>query len=479
MFQLKKIRVQSCAYDLPISDHQLPTLVLVGRPNVGKSLLFNRLIQRHEALVADLPGLTRDRLYGIGYLEQQAYLVIDTGGLGGEDKYLDKFIIQQVQEAVQEATHILMVVDAQVGLQHEDQVILQRLRATHKPITLLINKAEGLVPALVASEFYPLGLERLRPVSALQNQGIKAIVEALLFPITTNKMAPINKVNEEKEVDRGGVQSTQINAPPGPCESIKIAIVGRPNVGKSTLVNRLLGKTRSLVTDQPGTTRDSITVGFQHQNEDYILIDTAGIRRSAKIEKGVEQLSVIKSLQAIYASQVVLFLLDAQTGITDQDLHLLRFVLESGRSLVIAVNKWDGLPTAARKQLQTQLNWRLRFVSFVKICFISAREGSGISTIFLPIKAAFKSAIQPMYTGQLTRWLMQALEAHAPPSVGGRQSIKLRYAHPGGYNPPLILIHGRGTKAVPESYRRYLERFYRQVLGSVGTPLRILFKENA
>lgn len=450
--RLPKTRTQFRSYEVPVQG-ELPSVVLVGRPNVGKSLLFNRLTQSKEALVADFPGLTRDRLYGLGRLGQQAYLVIDTGGLGVADKSLDALMSQQVQCAIQEASHIFMVVDARAGLMSEDQLIAQQLRKSHKSISLIVNKAEGLASA--SSEFFQLGLGVPHPISALHNQGITSLIESLqLFSKTS-------------------VEQT----PPLQTQAIKIAMIGRPNAGKSTLMNRLLGQTRSLVSEQPGTTRDSVAARLEHRGAFYTLIDTAGIRRQARIEAGIERFSVIKSLQAVQASQVVLLLIDASAGITDQDLHLLQFVIDAGRALVVVINKWDGLSSTQRRQIRVQLQHRLRFVSFAKICFISALHGTGVGDLFLPIQQAYTSATQSVSTAHLTRLLQQAVETHTPPIVQGR-TIKLRYAHPGGHNPPVILIHGRHTQLVPETYRRYLAHFYQRALKSVGTPLRVIFKES-
>lgn len=453
MIYFPKVRTQFQRYVAP-PLHSLPSIVLIGRVNVGKSMIFNRLTRTREALVADFPGLTRDRLYGLGRIGDRPYLVVDTGGLGVVDRNLNILMKEQLRQAIEEAEQILMVVDAQSGLHHDDPLIAKRLRLSHKPVTLIVNKSEGLENSIAACEFFKLGLGNPYPISALHGQGLDTLMTQVLGKISE---LPVTTVQEHQA-------------------GIRVAIVGRPNAGKSTLINRVLGYERSLVSDQPGTTRDSIPVSVQYRGNYYTLIDTAGVRRQAKIKVDIEKFSVIKSLQAIHVSQVVLLLIDAQVGITDQDLHLVRFILETGRALVIAVNKWDGLLPEIRLQIQKSLKQRLRFVTFVKVCFISALQGTGVGDLFAPIQEAYASAMQALSTHHLTRLLQKAIEAHAPPSIQGR-AIKLRYAHPGGHNPPIILIHGKQTRYVPASYKRYLESFYRHALLSVGTPLKVQFKE--
>jgi len=438
----------------------LPTIAIVGRPNVGKSTLFNCLTRTRDALVADLPGLTRDRLYGQGQVGFHPYLVVDTGGLGAEENSIDELMAQQAQQAIHDADQVLFVVDARSGPTAADQRIAQMLRELNKPITLVVNKAEGLNPSIASSEFFALGLGEPQIISAAHQQGIHSLMECVLPP-PAEKITPEATEAEEPEKFSG----------------IKIAIVGRPNVGKSTLVNRILGEERVVVFDQPGTTRDSISIPFERRGKNYILIDTAGVRRRGRVEEGIEKFSVIKTLQAIESSNVVIMVINAQEGISDQDLHLLGFILDAGKALVIAVNKWDGLSPDQREEVKRGLDRRLSFVNFAKIKFISALHGTGVGELFPLIEKAYKSATLEVSTSELTRLLEQAIATHQPPLVQGRR-VRLRYAHPGGHNPPVIVIHGKQTKALPNSYRRYLESFYRKALRMTGTPIRIAFKDS-
>lgn len=432
----------------------LPTIAIVGRPNVGKSTLFNCLTRSRDALVADLPGLTRDRLYGQGQVGSHPYIVVDTGGLGAGENSIEELMVQQAQQAIHDADHVLFLVDARSGPIAADQSIAQMLRELNKPITLVINKAEGLNPNIASSEFFFLGLGEPQIISAAHNQGIQSLIEHVL-PAT----------NE--------AETTDIPEFAG----IKIAIVGRPNVGKSTLVNRILGEERVVVFDQPGTTRDSISIPFERRGKNYVLIDTAGVRRRGRVEEGIEKFSVIKTLQAIESSNVVIMVINAQEGISDQDLHLLGFILDAGKALVIAVNKWDGLSPDQREEVKRGLDRRLSFVNFAKIKFISALHGTGVGELFPLIEKAYKSATLDVSTSELTRLLEQAIATHQPPLVQGRR-VRLRYAHPGGHNPPVIVIHGKQTKALPNSYRRFLESFYRKALRMTGTPIRIEFRDS-
>lgn len=430
----------------------LPVIAIVGRPNVGKSTLFNRLTKTRDAIVADLPGVTRDRLYGEGQVGEQRFIVIDTGGLAGDaQNNLAGLTEQQTWLAVNEADAILFLVDARSGLSGADATILQRLRQTAKPIYLVINKAENLNAEVARNEFYQLGLDNIFPISAAHGEGIAALMQQVLtkFPETS--------------------------AEPEAATGIKIAIIGRPNVGKSTLVNRILGEERVLVYDLPGTTRDSIYIPFQRDNKTYTLIDTAGVRRRRGITEAVEKFSVIKALQAIDAANVVVMVLDAHESVAEQDLRLLGFIIEAGKALVIAVNKWDGLDNEQRTAIKNQLDRRLDFVNFARIHFISALHGSNVNDLFTSISEAYRAAMEELPTPELTRVLQQAVNAHQPPAPQGRE-IKLRYAHAGGHNPPVIVIHGKYLKKLPESYRRYLVNFFRNALKLVGTPIRIVFK---
>lgn len=440
----------------------LPSIVLVGRPNVGKSSLFNRLTKSQHALVADVPGLTRDRLYGKGLVGKLPYIVIDTGGLtGSKEKDIGFLMEQQTQRAIAEADHILFLVDGREGLLALDQQLAQTLRQYNKKISLVINKSEGLDPSLLQNEFSLLGFapEAIAIVATAHGQGIQDLMDKVLSHLggDNTKSAMLAESNDKTL-------------------RIKVAIIGKPNVGKSTLLNRILGEERAIVFDRPGTTRDSIAQDIEYRGKLYTLIDTAGIRRKSKTQEVIEKFSVIKSLQAIEASNVVLMMIDAQASVSEQDLHLLRFILESGKALIIVVNKWDGLSTAQRAQVKRDLDRRLQFVQFAKLIFISALHGTGVGNLFALIQQAYRSATKVLSTSQLTRLLEQAVNAHQPPLSQGRL-IKLRYAHPAGYNPHIILIHGQHTHFLPESYRKYLENFYRKALGIIGSPIRIKFKD--
>lgn len=445
-----------------MTTFHLPSIVLVGRPNVGKSSLFNCLTKTRHALVADIPGLTRDRLYGRGVVGKQPYIVIDTGGLNGtKEKDLGFLMEQQTRRAIAEADHVLFLVDGRVGLLALDQQLLETLRQLNKQITLVINKSESLDPILLQSEFSLLGFDSqsMSIVSAAHGQGVQDLMEKVLSHFDSN-------IEVTATIPEDGMVAARI----------KVAIIGKPNVGKSTLLNRILGEERAVVFDLPGTTRDSIANDVEYRGKLYTLIDTAGIRRKSKTGEGIEKFSVIKSLQAIEASNVVLMVIDAKEGVSEQDLHLLGFILESGKALIIAVNKWDGLSAEQRAQVKKDLDRRLQFVQFAKLIFISALHGTGVGNLFALIQQAYRSATQVLPTSRLTRLLEQAVRAHQPPLSRGRL-VKLRYAHPGGYNPPIILIHGQHTHSLPESYRKYLENFYRKALGIIGSPIRIEFRD--
>lgn len=433
----------------------LSTIAIVGRPNVGKSTLFNRLTQSRDALVADLPGVTRDRLYGQGRVGDQPYIVIDTGGLDRENTGITALMLQQTQQAIQEADHILFLVDGRAGLTANDQVIAQSLRELGKPVTLVINKTEGLDPINTQSEFYSLGLGEPVVISASHGLGIIDLMDTVLKTIPAAD-------NAEETLSSPGV---------------KIAIVGRPNVGKSTLTNRMLGEERVVVYNQPGTTRDSIYIPFERHGKQYILIDTAGVRRRSKIDEKIEKFSVTKTLQAVESAHVVILVLDASEKVADQDLHLLGYIVEAGKALVIAVNKWDGLTPEQREFIHNDLERRLAFANFAKIKFISALHGTGVGDLFTLVDEAYFAATKALSTPQLTRILEQAIATHQPPLVKGRR-VKLRYAHAGGHNPPTIVIHGKQTHALPGSYQRYLESFFRKTLHLVGTPIRIIFRDS-
>jgi len=432
-----------------------PVIALVGRPNVGKSTLFNCLTRSRDALVADLPGMTRDRKYGEGRLGDRPYLVVDTGGLSGEDEGIDGLMAGQAWLAVEEADVILFLVDARDGLLTGDDEIARRLRASGKPVYLVVNKIDGTNADLVMADFYALGLGEPAGITASHGRGVRSLMDVVL--------AGLPEPEEEEEVEDRGV---------------KIAVLGRPNVGKSTLINRVLGEERVLAYDMPGTTRDSIYVPFERRGQKYTFIDTAGVRRRRKVSDKLEKFSIIKALQAIEEAHVVVLVIDAHEGVSEQDAHLLGFILDAGRALVIAVNKWDGLDKSARDRVRYELERRLQFVDFAKLHFISALHGTGVGDLFAPILRAYESAIRQFSTPDLTRILEQAVEEHQPPLVRGRR-IKLRYAHQGGRNPPVIVIHGNQTKDVPAAYKRYLANVYRKALRLEGTPIRIDFRTGA
>jgi GTP-binding protein len=430
-----------------------PIIAIVGRPNVGKSSLFNKLTRSRDALVADEPGLTRDRLYGTGTIDHREYVLIDTGGLVDEKGGITERVSQQSLQAAREADGILFVVDGREGLSSLDEDIAGHLRCLEKPIVVAVNKAEGLQPDSAVSEFFKLGLGTPQAISCAHNHGLYSLVDTLLDALPH---APETPAEEES----------------GP----KIAVIGRPNVGKSTLVNRMLGEERVIVFDQPGTTRDSIVIPFERDQQPYTLIDTAGVRRRARVSDRIEKFSVIKTLQAIEKANVVIVVIDASESVTEQDASLLGMVLENGRALIIAVNKWDGLDPDHKQFIKNEVDRRLHFIDFARIHFISALHGSGVGELFQSIDEAYHSAFVKVPTAALNVILEAAVRAYPPPVVNGRR-IKLRYAHLGGHNPPKILIHGNQTDAVPASYSRYLERQFRTRLRLAGTPLRIEFRQ--
>ncbi len=432
-----------------------PVLALVGRPNVGKSTLFNCLTQSRDALVADFPGLTRDRKYGDGKLGECAYLVVDTGGLAGDSDDIDQLMEGQAQQAMDEADVILFLVDARAGLTAADDSIAREIRRKGKPVFLLLNKMDGMDASLVMSDFYGMGLGEPHAIAASHGRGVRQLMETV-FATLPERFAP----SEEEVADQG----------------IRIAVLGRPNVGKSTLINRILGEERVLAFDEPGTTRDSIFIPFEHRDGGkYTLIDTAGVRRRARISESVEKFSVIKSLQAIGEAHVVLQVIDAHDGIAEQDLTLLRQVLEQGRALVFVINKWDGLRPDEREHVKSELQRRLSFIDFAEFHFISALHGTGVGHILQAVQRAYESAMRNLSTAKLTELLQEATLVHQPPLVGGRRS-KLRYAHQGGKNPPRIVIHGNRVSELPKSYQRYLINHFQRRLKLQGTPLHVEFK---
>lgn len=431
----------------------LPVIALLGRPNVGKSTLFNRLTRSRDALVANYPGLTRDRQYGRGRLGSKPYIVVDTGGLTHSDDRLAERVSQHALQAAAAADVLLLLVDGRDGLSAADQTITHDLRRLGKPLYLVVNKIEGLNADLVASEFYTLGLDQPYLIAAEHGQGVLELIETVLA------QTPDTTKDDTTESSN----------------AIRLAIIGRPNVGKSTLVNRLLGEERMLASDLPGTTRDSVQIPFAKDGQHYTLIDTAGVRRRSRINEAIEKFSVLKTLQALEHANIVLLMLDARQGIAEQDASLLGHVLNSGRGLVIAVNKWDGLESAVRQKVRNELDRRLSFVDFARIHLISALHGSGITEVLTSVRQAYASATGKLSTPKLTQLLEQAVAHHQPPLVQGHR-IKLRYAHQGGQNPPIIIIHGNRVERVPESYRRYLVNYFRNALQLTGAPLRIEFK---
>ncbi len=429
-----------------------PVIALVGRPNVGKSTLFNRLTCSRDALVADRPGLTRDRIYGKGRLGRRPYLVIDTGGLSEEDKGIDAAMAEQSWAAAKEADVVLFLVDGREGLSLTDKILAKRLRCLDKPLFLVVNKTERLNDDIVCAEFQELGLGDPIAVSSAHGDGVNALLDRVL------QLFPEDDAKEEK-IDHG----------------IKLGIIGRPNVGKSTLVNRMLGEDRVVVYDQPGTTRDSVFIPLVRDEQKYTLIDTAGVRRRSRVNDMLEKFSVIKTLKAIEEANVVILVLDAHQEVSDQDARLLGYVLESGRALIIAVNKWDGLSPDERNKIRRMLDFKLSFVSFARIHFISALHGSGVGELFKFARKAYHSAMIKVSTPRLTQILADVVEQNQPPLVHGRR-IKLRYAHQGGKNPPLFIVHGNQTESLPDSYKRYLENMFTKVLRLEGTPVRFQFK---
>lgn len=436
---------------------------LVGRPNVGKSTLFNVLTRSRDALVADYPGLTRDRQYGRFQFKSSDIIIIDTGGLSGESEELDSHMEKQTRLAVDESDIILFMVDARDGLTPADEVIADSLRRTGKKVRLVVNKTDGLDVRTVASEFFSLGLGEPVAIAASQNRGIQAMLSDVLQSFDLKEVASEDEIADELDDDEEKDKS------------IKVAIIGRPNVGKSTLVNRFLGEERVVVFDMPGTTRDSVFIPFERDGKRYTFIDTAGIRRKRSVHEAIEKFSIIKSMQAIERANVVIMMIDARTEIADQDLHLIGYVLEAGRALILTINKWDGMDDYQKELIHKGIDKQLPFVRFAETFFISALHGSGVGKLYEAIDRAYASATKKYSTSDLTRLLEKAVQSHQPPLISGRR-IKLRYAHQGGMNPPRIIIHGNQISKVPSVYKRYLTNFFRKELNSVGTPIMIEFK---
>src|SRR5476649_12886 len=460
----------------------IPVVALVGRPNVGKSTLFNRLTRTRDALVADFPGLTRDRKYGRAEWEGHEFIVVDTGGIDGTEDGVETRMAGQSLVAIEEADIVLFMVDGRAGLMAADQGIAKHLRSRQKTTVVVANKTDGIDAESAVGDFYSLGLGEVFAIAASHGRGVNGLMEHVLQPLIEGE-APAEKIEypgmepwtEEDEEDYQIPADEEEDFDPQSLP-IKLAIVGRPNVGKSTLTNRILGEDRVVVFDMPGTTRDSIYIPMVRDEREYVLIDTAGVRKRGKVTETVEKFSVIKTLQAIEDANVVMLVIDARDGISDQDLSLLGFILNSGRSLLIVVNKWDGMSEDERAQVKDQLDLRLGFVDFARIHFISALHGSGVGNLFESVIEAYTCATTRVSTSMLTRIMQMAADDHQPPLVNGRR-VKLKYAHAGGYNPPIVVIHGNQVKDLADSYKRYLMNYFRRSLKVMGTPIRIQFKE--
>ena len=477
-----------------------PVIALVGRPNVGKSTLFNRLTRTRDALVADFPGLTRDRKYGHANIAGFDFIVIDTGGIDGTEEGVEEKMAEQSLLAIEEADVVLFLVDARAGLLPADIGIAQYLRQRDKTTVVVANRTDGIDADSHCAEFYQLGLGEVEQIAAAQGRGVTQLIEQVLAPLGEKLNADQAVENEEdfaneeenptasldewdndfdfeNEEDAALLDEALAEEQESVLDkNIKIAIVGRPNVGKSTLTNRILGEERVVVYDMPGTTRDSIYIPMERDGQQYTIIDTAGVRKRGKVNLAVEKFSVIKTLQAIQDANVVLLTIDAREGISDQDLSLLGFILNAGRSLVIVVNKWDGLSQDIKDQVKSELDRRLDFIDFARVHFISALHGSGVGNLFQSVQEAYACATQKTSTSMLTRILRMASDEHQPPLVNGRR-VKLKYAHPGGYNPPIIVIHGNQVDRLADSYKRYLSNYFRKSLKIIGSPIRIQFQE--
>ncbi|MGL5948669.1 MAG: ribosome biogenesis GTPase Der [Aeromonas sp.] len=468
-----------------------PVVALVGRPNVGKSTLFNRLTRTRDALVADFPGLTRDRKYGQAKLGELEFIVVDTGGIDGTEEGIELKMAEQSLQAIDEADVVLFMVDARAGLTAADQAIAEHLRKAQKKVFLVANKTDGIDADSAVSEFYSLALGEVFQMAAAHGRGVLSLLELALAPHLETLVGDAASSAEEEDefavtLDDAAIAAlldeegdTEADKPaPFADLPIKFALVGRPNVGKSTLTNRMLGEDRVIVYDMPGTTRDSIYIPMERDDQQYVIIDTAGVRRRGKVHETVEKFSVIKTLKAIEDANVCLLVIDAQETITDQDLSILGFVLNSGRSVVLVVNKWDGLDQKVKEDVKNELDRRLGFIDFARVHFISALHGSGVGHLFESIQEAYQSATRRTSTAMLTRIMQMAQEDHQPPMVNGRR-VKLKYAHAGGYNPPRIVIHGNQLNDLPDSYKRYLMNYFRKSLKIMGSPIRVEFQESA
>ncbi|MEA1990018.1 MAG: ribosome biogenesis GTPase Der [Pseudomonadota bacterium] len=432
-----------------------PVIALVGRPNVGKSTLFNRLTRSRDAIVADYPGLTRDRQYGTGRLGSSPYIVVDTGGLSGEIEGVDPLMADQVRAALEEADAVMFLVDGRQGIVPADEVIANYIRQFDKPVYVLVNKAEGCDYAVATSDFFQLGLGKPFAISSAHGDNVAATIDHVLAEL------PENEDDEDFELDDH----------PG----VRVAVIGRPNVGKSTLINRMIGEDRVVAFDMPGTTRDSIFVPFERNGKPYTLIDTAGVRRRKNIKEKVEKFSIIKAMEAMADSHVVILLIDGSEGLTDQDLTLLGLAIESGRGLVLAVNKWDNLSTHQKEWVKNELSFRLQFADYAKQHLISALHGTGVGDLFKTVDAVHLAAFKRVSTSDLNKVLEQAVLDHQPPLISGRR-VKLRYAHLGGLNPPRVIVHGSQVDKLPAAYTKYLVNVFRKAFKWVGTPVTVEYK---
>ncbi|MBM6551700.1 ribosome biogenesis GTPase Der [Marinomonas ostreistagni] len=436
----------------------IPVIALVGRPNVGKSTLFNQLTRTRDALVADYPGLTRDRKYGDGKAGEHEFIVIDTGGISGDEQGIDEHMARQSLLAIEEADAVLFLVDGRNGLNPADEMIANHLRRSDKPVYMVVNKTDGIDEDVALADFYALGMGQLYPLAAAHGKGVRSLIDTVMLPFA-------DRVAEARE-------QIEFNA-----KGIRIGVIGRPNVGKSTLVNRMLGEDRVVVFDMPGTTRDSVYIPYKRHDKEYTLIDTAGVRRRKHVKEAVEKFSIVKTLQAIQDANVVICVIDSHEDLVEQDLHMIGYALDAGRGLVIAINKWDGLSKDEREHMKKEVERRLGFVPYAKVHYISALHGTGVGDLYDTIEDTYESCYAKWSTNRLTRILEDAVAEHQPPMIKGRR-IKLRYAHQGGSNPPRIVVHGNQTHALPGSYKRYLENKFRTVLNITGTPISFEFRSS-
>ncbi|MBE8167793.1 MAG: ribosome biogenesis GTPase Der [Shewanella sp.] len=456
----------------------IPVVALVGRPNVGKSTLFNRLTRTRDALVADFPGLTRDRKYGRAFLSGYEFIVVDTGGIDGSEEGIETKMAEQSLAAIEEADVVLFITDARAGMTAADLALAQHLRTREKTTFVVANKVDGIDGDSACAEFWSLGLGNVYQMAAAQGRGVSTMIEQSLAPyaeamgiVRDTELDDPEKILEFTEEEAEEEQKRLQDLP------IKLAIIGKPNVGKSTLTNRVLGEDRVVVYDEPGTTRDSIYIPLSREDREYVIIDTAGVRRRSKVNETVEKFSVIKTLKAVEDANVVLLVVDAREGISEQDLGLLGFVLNAGRALVIAVNKWDGMSNNDRDFVKKELDRRLGFIDFARIHFISALHGTGVGHLYESIEEAYDSATRRVSTSMLTRVMQMSQDDHQPPMVNGRR-VKLKYAHAGGYNPPIVVVHGNQVNKLPDSYKRYMMNYFRRSLKVVGTPIQLRFHES-